>query len=344
MRILFICGSYSPEKCGIGDYLSNLVRALKEYPNIEILLMVNKDWSIKNYFSILKEIKESKPDIIHIQYPSNGYGLSLLPQLISLRLRAIITLHEVSHSKILRRLSLLFYSIRSSIIFTTSSEKKVYKKYYPWFSGKTAIIPIGANIRNEIKRKDAIKSPNVYNKIINFGQIRPKKGLEEVIELAALIRKNNLNYKVIIAGQLIERFVPYYNSLKNLDGADNITWMFDLKENEIGNLMQDASIAYFPFPDGASERRGSLLTALHNQMLVYTTMGKQTPNEMKDIVTIVNSPSDFILDLKEYDSQRIESLIQERYFKVEKYLAQRTWESIANTHLTFYAKFLKKKR
>jgi hypothetical protein len=102
--------------------------------------------------------------------------------------------------------------------------------------------------------------------------------------------------------------------------------------------MQKSLIAYFPFPDGASERRGSLLAAMNNNMAIFTTEGQQTTNEMKTVVTIVNDPSELITYLLD-NSDNLQDIVEERKFKVDNYLKSRGWDNIANLHLDYY-KFL----
>jgi len=90
MKILFITGSYPPMKCGVGDYQYNLAKSLSktndvnigvltstdakpvsETDNVEVYPII-RDWGIGRIFKIVKFIRDWDPDIVHIQYPTQG--------------------------------------------------------------------------------------------------------------------------------------------------------------------------------------------------------------------------------------------------------------------------------
>lgn len=327
-----ICGTYPPESCGIGDYLFNITKQLEKDADIQLSYIVNINWSLFNFFKVLKKIKKINPNIIHIQYPSRGYGSSFMPQLISLYYKTFVTIHEVSHSKLLRRLSLFFFSFRSKIIFTNQFEYNAFKKMYPWFKNRYKIIPIGSNIHSY----SSIPYDNRKKEIINFGQIRPKKGLEEVIKLAFLLKENKLNYKVVIMGQLLPEFESYYNILmmNKYYESDYIEWRLNLSEKEISNNYSSASYAYLPFPDGVSERRGSFFAALACQTPIFTTIGNQTTDNIKNVINVVNTPEELIFKIKKYPNDYFYN--KQNLPLINDILTKHSWESIVNEHKEFY--------
>lgn len=334
MKILMICGTYPPNSCGIGDYLYSVVQELKKDEKYEISYIVNIDWRISNFLNIKKKINFINPDIIHIQYPSRGYGASFVPQIISLFYDTIVTIHEVSHSKILRKLSLFFFSFRSKIIFTNYYEYKTFTNIYPWFRNKFKIIPIGSNIKKNVTIIDHIKKKP---EIIYFGQIRPKKGLEDVIKLSSLLKENNLKYKVVIMGQILPEAIDYYEELLQSEfyESDYVEWRINLSEEEIAENLLNASFAYLPFPDGVSERRGSFFAALAYDLPIFTTAGKQTTDEIKDAVNIVRNPIDLVNNIKAnsydffYSKNDLSSIM--------KIKLKHSWKSIAEDHKNFYS-------
>lgn len=340
-----ICGTYPPESCGIGDYLFNIVKELQNKYNedLDIQFIVNQDWSTRRLFSFIKEVKRIKPDIIHIQYPSQGYGLSFIPHLLSVYFKnTIVTIHEVSHVKLLRRLSLFFFSLRSNIIFTNDFEYKNFKKLFPWFNKQKNVIPIGSNIivkENLEYRTSSKNQDNNAEEVIYFGQIRPKKGIEDFIEAANLYWKkgDNSSLKFVIMGQVLPAFKEYFGNLQNeIIDIVNIELRINLNEIEIFRNLRNASIAYLPFPDGISERRGSFFAALASNTPVFSTSGSQTTNEIRNLVNIVETPLEFIDKITKEGIQTYQSKIDK--VNAVNFLKSHSWENIAAKHFSLYKK------
>ncbi|SDD96043.1 Glycosyltransferase involved in cell wall bisynthesis [Mucilaginibacter pineti] len=333
MKVLLITGTYPPGSCGIGDYTEKLATALKQL-QMEVEVLANLDWSITCYFKIKKRIVAINPDIIHIQYPSVGYGASLVPQLLSLQFKTFVTIHEVLQAHILRKISLLPFSIRSQVIFTNEFEKIKFQRIFPWsrLFNTTTVIPIGSNISRTDNGSAMDKNTTT---IVSFGQIRPNKGLEDVLKLASLIEENKLPYTVLIVGQVLPKFQSYFQSLQN-SSANILDWKINLPEEEVGRVLSNHLLSYMPFPDGVSERRGSLLAALANDMLVFTTCGQHTTAEISTLVVFASSPNDLVYQLKETGHDELLQMSQSRLPLLKKYIKKLGWGNIAKLHREWY--------
>jgi len=333
MKVLLISGNYPPISCGIGDYTFKLSEALK-LSGVEVVVLANINWGIFNFFNIKKIISNINPDVIHIQYPSTGYGFSLVPQLISLLYKTIVTIHEVSQSHWIRKLSLFPFSLRSTLIFTNKFEFEAYKKLFIWRKLDCHIIAIGSNISESVEIVDIHKRD--FTKVIYFGQIRPQKGMEDLITLAKLIKEQGLAYKVVIVGQLVEHFRSYYEQIYNSAKDLGIDWKLNLSENAVIDILKLNMLCYLPFPDGASGRRGSLFAALNNKMLVFTTEGLQTTFEIKRTIFVTKSANDVIRILSQSTKDDFirEVSIREQYIK--SLIKSISWPEIANLHIRIY--------
>src|SRR3954463_16622853 len=118
MRVLLISGSYPPMKCGVGDYTARLARSLQDYTDIKVsvltsamdapnslsdgpeLYRVVTTWGrsgLIRFFSVMRRIQ---PDVVHIQFPTQGYdswsGLAAIALFSRIRwhVPVVATLHE----------------------------------------------------------------------------------------------------------------------------------------------------------------------------------------------------------------------------------------------------------
>src|SRR2546425_5627935 len=126
MRIMLLTGSYPPMHCGVGDYAASLADALGKLRGTEVGVITDRrartaqpssyvqifpvahGWEVSDLPQILKTIRQWAPDVLHIQYPTQGYSdrwlPSLLPLVLSvLRSPIVQTWHEHFHMMSRRR-------------------------------------------------------------------------------------------------------------------------------------------------------------------------------------------------------------------------------------------------
>lgn len=112
-----ISGSYPPMHCGVGDYTARLSRALRDRGDVELEVLstllpvpirddppwvrrIMPNWRVYALPRLIAAAREFRPDLVHVQYPAQGYrsvsGPVLIPLLARWRLSApvVVTLHE----------------------------------------------------------------------------------------------------------------------------------------------------------------------------------------------------------------------------------------------------------
>ena len=332
MKVLFVCGSYPPEKCANADTALIMVNLLKKN-GLEIEVLSNIDWGLKRIFKIIRFAKKYKADIVHIQYPGMGFKRSLVPQILAFitRKKSVITIHEVSQVHFLRKLSLLPYSFCSHLIFTNDFDRSFYLKIFPWTSSeKSKVVPIGSNIQ---VFKDLTYNERRRNVILYFGQIRPQKGLEKVIELAKLIKNNRLDLEVFIVGRTYNEFETYFNEIQNYSVGLPISWKLNLPEEDVSTLLGTILFAYLPFPDGASERRGSSFATMAHHMITFTTQSKITPYSLNSSVVFVNKPEEVLSYIAKTD---ILNVYQDLAKNSDLFLQKYSWEKIIKDYIELF--------
>jgi glycosyltransferase involved in cell wall biosynthesis len=331
MKVGIITGSYPPDACGVGDYSKRLVLALTNQ-GIEAKVITHSSWSYKSLSYIIKKINSSNSEVLHMQYPTVGYGYSILPQILCVLYPMVVTLHEFSQARFLRKIALLpFFMWAKCIIFTSKYEQQAAVNYFPWVRTAMDVIPIGSNM--PISRTSA-----KHNDIVYFGLIRPHKGLEKVIEAAVKFAELSLPYRIKIVGSPDRRYVSYMEELKSETQSLPISWETGLPDYQVADVLAGACAAYLPFPDGASERRGSLLAVLENGVPVITTRGEHTSDELAKSVLFADGAAavvKIVSELAQNDKYRSE-LVQQGYNYIKKF----SWAAIAGRHIDIYQSVL----
>lgn len=326
-----------PVNCGVVDYTARLTKYLVEDGN-EVLPVDSPNWGLIYSRSIYKKIRDYKPDVLHIQYPTVPYGRGLAPQALVFLSRSyptVVTIHEFSQSHPLRRAAIAPFAIAARhLIFTNFHEQTALSRWFPLIKARSEVIPIGSNIPfvdDEIPR-----DPNI---VVFFGLIRPNRGLEEFVALArrAIVHKKPYIFMIIGSPQQGEE--SYFLSLRQqTQELPNITWNVGLEPENVARELAKATFAYLHFPDGASERRASLLAALGNGVVVLTTKGLQTPPIFCGAVRFVESPVQALDVLNEL------SFAHERLHQISKRAREVaslfSWKIIAQMHVRMYKQLI----
>ena len=331
MKIAIVTGTFPPGTCGVGDYTARLAEALGQ-TGLDVRIIDVGDWRMRGALKTRNSLQNY--DLVHIQYPTPGSGYSLGPHALSLLRSCVVTIHEASQRRILRKLSLLPFMVRPRhLIFTSDFERRFVTGWVPWVARNSSIVPIPSNIRAFPQERRRTTSEIAY-----FGLILPRKGLEQVVELTQLIKSEGLDLKVRIIGKPRPEHMGYFQELRSLTGELPVIWDLDLSEDLVAERLASSSVAYLPFPDGASERRSSLKAALVNGVAVITTQGAHTPESMKSVVRFSENPRRALLIAR--------SLLASEQDRADlaknaaQYLRQCTWEHVAELHLAVYRSLL----
>jgi glycosyltransferase involved in cell wall biosynthesis len=126
--------------------------------------------------------------------------------------------------------------------------------------------------------------------------------------------------------------------LRHKSAGTAVIWDEGLPEAQVSQRLAAASIAYLPYPDGASERRATLKAALLNGVAVVTTQGPATPKDLENVVEFAGSPRhalEIILTLLSDELGR-SRLGRQGVRYAEKF----SWAKIAQDHNRIYSQFV----
>lgn len=310
---LMITGSFPPDICGVGDYVSCFINAADKS---KWTVYYSKTWKLWEIRRKIKSINSYKCKYIFMQYPTQGYGWSLLPQLLCLYYslftsnKFIVVLHELSQRSFKAKIATFFLLFANKVIFTNNFEKEYAGHLFPFVKKRSYTIRILSNI---------VSAPKIYSwkerhyDLIYFGHIRPLKGLEDFFYAVECVqKKENTPIKVAIVGQVLPEFERYINALKMKYADLQIDYKFNNSIQNVSLLLNNAKLAFLPFPDGISERRGSFLAAITNGTLVLTYHGKFVTESLSKICsfTTLEKSSTCICNIlstmtdSEYDRRR----------------------------------------
>ena len=288
-----ITGSYPPEVCGVGDYTACVMNTstAKNW-----ILYKSRKWGILTLFKKIREINKIKPAKIFMQYPTEGYGWSLVPHFLTIyyslfsNVKCCVVVHEHSQLSFKARVaeSLIMLST-NKIIFTNHFELKYAVKLYPRLKMRSKVVKIFSNIEGSIPIKATVDRE--YD-LVNFGHIRPLKGIEVFLDAVQVLRELRPLIRPLLIGQVPSGYEDYFRVIEARCNDIGVEIALNVEMNEVTKLLNNCKVAYLPFQDGVSERRGSFLASISNGVVVCSTAGIFTTNEMKKAVVITETKND----------------------------------------------------
>lgn len=213
----------------------------------EIKLVWSK--SVKYIYEIIREVRNDKPDIVHLQHELNMYGgittALLFPLLILmlriLKFRVVVTIHAAVYMKQIDKkfitlfhqesplikpsfLKIFFYYLfksisllSNSIIVHTNLKRDILTRDYGVLKSKMNVIPIA------IPQKE-IKNIDKKRYFFCYGYMVRRKGLGFVLEgFRKFIESNPKNkYKLVLAGGIIKGQEKAFDEIKQIIKDNNL--------------------------------------------------------------------------------------------------------------------------
>lgn len=323
----------SDAPCGVRDYVTNLADALdpRRFRVVVARMPLAEVGLSANLRSVEGQIMEHSVDIVHIQYPMAAYGASLLPHLLIAKFAPTVgTLHEFSHANLRRKISAAAFLLCRRLLFTNEHELQRFNRWYPLNRARRHVIPIGSNVpvfEQWLERNES--------EVVFFGLIRPHKGLEEFLEVAAHASSKDSPLYFRVVGKVPDGQQRFCRRLqREYRGLTNLVWELGLPQERVAERLARAGFAYLWYPDGASKRRGSLLAALCNGVAVITNCGAQTPQDLEGAVEFCEGPKQVLGTINGLirDPERLHVLREAAI----RWAAAYSWSAIAQRHAELY--------
>ncbi|NBX98046.1 glycosyltransferase [bacterium] len=300
-KILFINGSASPLKCGVGFYGERLINELAKTADVHLLTTapcgietiksgklhhVNK-WGIMSLHKIAKKVAKVSPDVIHIQYPAAGFGRQLGINLLPLYLRIfyrkapiVLTLHEYHSSALLGRIRTVITALFvQKIIVSNSSDKQALPSL---FKNRVEVVPIGSNIKKVAKNQKTFTAllkkydlDGALPTVVYFGFTNQAKGVHVLAEAAARIQANLLLLTELNAGDPYQKRVLDAVEVAKKSGG-MVAVMGYLSDIEVSEVLQASDFFVLPQPLPITAKSGTTIAAVQHSVVIVSTASADT--------------------------------------------------------------------
>ena len=297
-RVLLVSGSLPPMRCGVGDYVAGLGKALVETGELDVAVLTSKldgradapqfggfevlqpitRWNAGSLSPALEAARGWQPDIVHVQHPSQGYN-GPLPFLLGMAARwrlgkkLVATLHEPVGVNL--QVPLMAGLIRSAGAIVVVRHN--YRSLVNWKVGwSIAGVPLrfipNATTLPKVERTAELKHRmrdrfNVGDKAIvaYFGFIYPSRGVVQLFDIA-----DPAKHHLVVVGGKLDEAAAYHDEVVALSKQDrwkdSCTLTGFLPEQEAAEILAAADAIVLPFTIGG----GSWNTSLHGARLQGT--------------------------------------------------------------------------
>lgn len=360
MRVLLVTGAYPPVKCGVGDYTAHLAEALAARSDVEVGVLTSlgsgisldssrvkvframPNWRFRSALQVKRTVSKFRPDVVHIQYPTQGYN-GRLPKFIPLAIRlmglpVVQTWHE--HYAECGAIGWPNLLACNALIYVRPDFPSKLPSRVTALLGRTPIVHIpnastipvvslNAERAHEIKQELSDGKPIVCY----FGFAYPNKGVERLFEIV-----DPEKYHLVLISDLSETH-PYQANILRLvnqkSWAGRVTVTGFLPVQRVGEVLAVADAVVFPFPGGAGEWNTSLKAAEAAGAFTIATTQDTSLLGYHEKQNIYFAGCDQIFDMRD---------ALNRYIGIRKdSVASDSWGKIAMTHEQLYRTLCKVK-
>jgi glycosyltransferase involved in cell wall biosynthesis len=298
VKILMITGSYPPMRCGVGDYTQRLVAALRQRNEVSVLTGASigtstadqvhkfvRTWRRGAVADLKVALERTRPDIVHIQFPTQGYDsvTGLVAIAAHCRLRAklpvVATMHEYlpdTFGQVDRHIyALAILAIRILVVRPQYHERipRRVRLLMPSkkirFIGNASSVPAVTMTPGEREAAKRALGAGSARIVAFFGFSYPHKGVDQLFSFASPAL-----HHLLLIGEITPHD-PYHARLLELaaspewKGKVTITGFVD--PQEAGRLLACADAVAFPYRGGGGVWNSSLHAALSQETFILAT-------------------------------------------------------------------------
>lgn len=301
VKILLVTGSYPPVFCGVGDYSARLAVALRDAgADLQVLTTHQPDlpagdptwvrrempsWNRDSLPQFRAVLKAFQPDIVHVQYPTQGYDNGAALALLMLmacafrKFAVVSTWHEYPPDEFTRaKVCQMTLALISRAIVVVRPD------YPPRVRGLLAAALAGAPIRfipnaSVIPRVTLTEGERAALRrqlcgedrqlVAFFGFVYPHKGVEQIFDIADPAR-----HHLVLIGNLTQSD-PYHVRLRSLADSErwrgHVTITGFVDQQHAARYLAVSDAVVLPFLEGGGHWNSSLHAAMTQGTFVIAT-------------------------------------------------------------------------
>ena len=327
------------------------------------------------FWSIAQQIiSERQIDLVHIQYQTAAFDLKPAINLLPWYLRRhtprpaiVTTFHDLrtpylfpKAGPVRRWVTHMLGRHSDTLIFTAQEDREHWETvvessvataqktptHQIYVGPNVSVAPITAERRQALRAECGV-AENAFL-VGFFGFVNSTKGLDTLFEAVRLLRDRNIPVQVLIVGGSVGDSDPsntvYKEHLErlirrlDLDMGDILLSTGYLEAGDASHALATCDAMAFPFTDGASLRRASMLAALDHGLPVVTTYPKHPTPELQESDALLLVPPDDPPAL----SQALHRLYEDHALAdtlstaAHQFAAQFSWPRIAEHTLAVY--------
>jgi glycosyltransferase involved in cell wall biosynthesis len=338
-------------KCGVGAYTQRLAGALVEHTDIRVAVLTDEQalgahdqekvevlpivrgWRFVELARVVKHVWQWSPDIVHVQYPGQGYT-EKTPKLIPLLMK-LLGVHCVQtwHEAIVDKWGVLL-SIGLSNLITVRKEimtsvpvriQKALVNTELSFIPAAALLPTISLIEEERAEIRKQYCSNGESLLAYYGFVAPLKGIESLFDIVEQTGSHLLMVCDFNPNDLYHKSLLEQISTMKLE--NRISIMGFLQDEELSRLLASADAVVLPFRDGALDCNTTIDGAVAQGTFVLTTSLFRSGYKKDKNIYYANpgNVDEMITALDKFSGRRIPSS-----------QTASKWQNIACQHMKIY--------
>ncbi len=299
--------------------------------NIEIHTRINSINPL-NWFSVGRELKKRRPDILVVRYwlPLMGPCLGTILRIVkgNKHTRIIcIADNVIPHEKRIGDKSFTRYFVKPVDAFITMSEKVLNDlRHFSTNPARLVVHPLYDNFGGKISKEEARKKLRLKNDeliVLFFGFIRKYKGLDLLLQALKVLQTRSpepetQNIKLLIAGEFYEDRKPYDSLIEELGIKDRLILHTSfIPNNDVKYFMCASDVVVQPYRNATQSGVTPLAYHFEIPMIVTNVGGLPglVPDNIAGLVAEPNPASiaeKILLYFNKGESQFLPGLLEEK--------------------------------
>lgn len=380
MNIALVSGSAGDTRCGVGDYTYELAQHLALDAEVHLYfdehhgpaeppfgqlstlhLHPVKGFSVFSLNKLARELRKAGYDIVHVQYPSKGYGTSVgpgfLPQNLAgmqSRSRVVLTLHEWTTSHPLRKMVMdQMLPSADALIVTSEAELKPLVGKLP--NKLVVAMPVGNVLRSREELEAVwleaegrkVPSPTTSHgpdgrldlSLFHYGLPARGKGVGRLLSALKLVREAGTPARLYLGGEFPpgeKRTEQLLNQITELDLSEAVERLGHIPRERLEEIAQQHLLAVFPFDEGYSSKRSSVAAISHLDLPVV--VGGGSKEEHPYYAPKENTAEALAVLIRELLGGRLAREWTAQVDRQRQYAERFSFGKLAQGHLELYAR------